>query len=210
LEIRFKYPKLFFGEIAKSDRLSTKNAMSFCLASATVIAAAIVSIYSVAVIIVKLTEPTLELQEVGLTTWAIIELSVFGVIILYTFGSVLVTYLSALRVIRIVPLKRIIIASLYMTTFLLTITCGLVIGVIITVLVASDEDSTLIEYVWTPIIYVWRNIIAPVMSTTAYVYVTGISAAKWLLGGIILIFGTFALLLGIAFCVTLLSPPFAH
>jgi hypothetical protein len=135
----------------------------------------------------------------------LIELGTFLVIIVINVASTIFSYLSALCVLKITSFKRLLISSLYMTTFLFTINVFLIIiGACIFLFTGSFEQTMLqvgqtevpignpefkvdktIRTIWYVSMELWYRVLSPFLAITANVYVTGISAKKWVLGSII-------------------------
>jgi len=208
------YPRMFFDEIANSDRLSTQNALAFCLGSATAIVAAVVSIYSAIVIIVKLTGQKSELEEIGVATWGFLEVVAFIYILLGAIPGAVFSYFSSLCVLKFVSFKRMLITSLYITASLLTVGfCLDFVGAIIILstskiplrFFAKTELFSRIFFidisrydikdisplgVWRMVAQVWYLFVSPAISASVTAYVARISGENLCLGAFSLSYTT--------------------
>jgi hypothetical protein len=198
----FLRPQLFFTILADTETLSFRNAFLFCWMSSSFVIATMVTFDRISEDIFgrsgyKDITGSL-MSEIGA------QLTFFVVLILIGTASAFLTHMSCLIFFfKNCGLQKLIISSLYMTAFLMTINIYVVVpGTILGVLFPNKNNSDFINgmqqelrqtyflinyqnyhiptllFTWGCIYFVWGTILMPAMSLSSTMYVTGIRPGR--------------------------------
>jgi len=209
----------FFRIVRSTPNLSLKNAVVFCLSSATLITASLVSLDKLIEAISNHFYKNQHYEHLDILSEALIEAGVFGYFILLGAISALATFIPARIISQEVSFRRLLIGNLYMSTFLQSINAILIL-LLMLILMFSKYRVSFIEvdeakvpfgepelkegyalWTWIGISWLWSKIAAPTLSLTAAASMTGISGKRLFAISILLLIGGLASVLLISFIV---------
>jgi hypothetical protein len=184
----------FFDVVRATPNLSIKNAIVFCLSSATLMTAALVSADKISEVLVELISDKKDYKPLTISAEIIFEVLLVVYILVVGAISTIVTFIPSRILSREVRLKKVFVGTLYMSTFLLTINAFLAVILMVWLLFSQYQVSY--SEVFTPVFVhdnpqepyplhiwkitwlMWAYFAAPTFSLTAAAHMTGVPARR--------------------------------